>query len=69
MTTLMYSQRKKIHFENDRFYEHCTCTMVAIFRSDLEKKIRRSNSRYLYQTQEGGVFVNDVTVRDDSQTV
>lgn len=43
--------------------------MIAIFRSDLEKKIRRSNSRYLYQTQEGGVFVNDVTVRDDSQTV
>lgn len=65
----MYSLRKKIHFENDRFSEHCTCTMIAIFRSDLEKKIRRSNSRYLYQTQEGGVFVNDVTVRDDSQTV
>lgn len=44
----MYLLRKKIYFENDRFYEYCICIMIAIFRLDLEKKIRRLNLRYFY---------------------
>lgn len=43
--------------------------MAAIFRSDLEKNFKDQILRYLYQTREGGVFVNDVTVQDDSQMV
>lgn len=34
----MYLRRKKIYFENDRFYEYCICIMVAIFSFRFRKK-------------------------------
>lgn len=39
MTTPMYPRGKK-YIGIDRFYEHCTCTMAVIFRSDLEKNFK-----------------------------
>lgn len=44
----MYLWRKKIYFENDRFYEYCICIMVVIFLFRFRKKIRRLNLRYFY---------------------
>lgn len=49
MTTPMYPRGKK-YIGIDRFYEHCTCTMAAIFRSDLEKNFKD-------QIQDTGTFI------------